>query len=137
MKMTAYVDIDDARDYLARLDLSYLADAMCAEHYPLARWTRKDALHCIELYKKFLWLHKLHPEAQLVPTREIDECWHNHILHTKAYLTDCLAIFGHYLHHAPATPGENDAALATDYANTKNLYKAAFGEELGVNIAST
>ena len=75
--------LDAARSYWQQLDLTYLADTMCADSYPLPRWTRQDALHCIRLYKNFLWLHKQHPAAVLVPTREIDECWHNHILHTR------------------------------------------------------
>jgi hypothetical protein len=121
------INHNQAREYLARLDLSYLVNAMCAEHYPLPRWSQQDAEHCIKLYKNFLLLHHLHPGVTLVPTKEIDECWHNHILHTKKYHRDCEQIFGHHLHHDPAQPGEDDAGLVNAYQHTKELFLQAFG----------
>ena len=44
-----------ARTYLQVLDLSYIADAMCAESYPLPRWKREEVLRALRLYKNFLW----------------------------------------------------------------------------------
>jgi hypothetical protein len=128
------VSLNQARTYLQQLDLTYLADAMCAESYPLPRWSRQDAVHGLQLYKDFLWLQKIHPDVNLVPTREIDECWHNHILYTKHYAHDCLHIFGHFLHHEPAVPGEDDAALAQFYLKTKALFLEEFKRPLGLSI---
>lgn len=119
-----------ARDYLASLDLGFIVETMCSESYFLPRWTRDDALHCCQLYKNYLWLQKIHLNETLVPTREIDEFWHNHILHTKFYFRDCLAIFGTYLHHNPAAVDENLAQLAGDFLKTKELYLAEFSEPL-------
>jgi hypothetical protein len=127
-------DLLAARTYLQVLDLSYIADAMCAESYPLPRWKREEALRALRLYKNFLWLHKLHPNTPLVPTREIDECWHNHILYTQNYQHDCKHIFGHYLHHAPSQPGEDDAVLMRDYLQTKELYLQEFKQPLSLLI---
>ena len=132
--MTHTVTVDAARTYWHTLDLTYLADVMCADSYPLPRWTQSDALRCVQLYKNFLWLNKLHPGTALVPTREIDECWHNHILYTKNYLHDCLHLFGHYLHHDPKKPGDDDAALAQDYLHTKALYLQEFNQPLSLII---
>src|SRR5258708_5714040 len=83
--MTNAAELDQAKNYLDTLDLSYLADAMSSASYPMPRWQRETALQSLQRYKNFLWLHKLHPKVSLVPTKEIDECWHNHILYTRDY----------------------------------------------------
>jgi hypothetical protein len=95
----------------------------------LPQWTEEDATHCARLYKNFLFLFKKHFPEPLVPTRHIDEFWHNHILYTKKYTEDCLNIFGHYLHHEPA--GEGDSVeLVEQFLKTKQYYFDEFGEEL-------
>ena len=119
-----------ARAYLDQLDCGYIIDAMCAESYPLPRWTREDATHCCKIYKNYLWLIKIHPNATLVPTREIDEFWHNHILYTKRYTDDCQQIFGYYLHHNPLSPNEDTTKLIREFSLTKQLYLETFNEAL-------
>jgi hypothetical protein len=121
---------EQAREYLAQLDLSYIITAMCAEHYPLPRWTLADATLCCQLYKNFLFLQKKHRTIPLVPTREIDEFWHNHILYTKNYFRDCEQIFGHYMHHEPASPSDNPQQLVDDFLRTKQLYLEEFNVSL-------
>ncbi|HEX2549313.1 MAG TPA: hypothetical protein VHM20_05755 [Gammaproteobacteria bacterium] len=121
------VGLKAAKLYLDQLDLSYIVDAMCSASYPLPQWGREDALHCLQLYKNFLWLQKKYHLEPLVPTREIDEFWHNHILYTKNYFQDCLQIFGHYLHHQPASADENPQHLIQSYLKTKELYFKEFG----------
>ena len=116
--------------YWEALDLSYLAETMTSPAYPLPRWQTTDALRALKHYKNFLWLHKLHPNMTFVPSKEIDECWHNHILHTERYTEDCEHIFGRYLHHAPATPGKDDDTLITNYMRTKELYRQVFNIDL-------
>ncbi len=121
--------IEAARAYLQQLDLGYIVKAMCAPGYALPRWIEGEAKHCEYLYKNFLLLSKMHAGESLVPTRQIDEFWHNHILYTKQYTQDCFMIFGHYFHHAPAA--EDDGALLVDqFLKTKQYYREAFGEEL-------
>jgi len=124
------VSLQAARDYLTKLDLSYIIETLCSIQYPLPRWTVEDATHCCQLYKNFLFLQKIHHSIPLVPTREIDEFWHNHILYTKRYFHDCEQIFGHYLHHEPATPTDNPAQLIDDFKQTKLLYLQEFGQSL-------
>lgn len=124
------VSLEDARLYIEQLDLKYIIDAMCSPSYALPQWTGTDAMHCAKLYKNFLFLQKKHFRAPLVPTREIDEFWHNHILYTQNYFRDCQHIFGHYLHHQPASPHENPKRLIDDYLKTKQLYFEAFREPL-------
>lgn len=122
-----------AKQYLDELDLSYIVTAMCAPDYPLPRWTLSDATHCAQLYKNFLLLKKKHSKLPLVPTRQIDEFWHNHILYTKNYFQDCLQIFGHYLHHDPALPTDNMDQLIHHFLQTKQLYLEAFQSNIEGN----
>ncbi len=91
--------------------LHYRSRCAAIASSPLPRWTYSDAEYCCQLYKNFLLLIKKHLPTLLVPTREIDEFWHNHILYTRNYLQDCKHIFGHYLHHEPASPDEEPEKL--------------------------
>jgi len=121
-----------ARAYIEALDLEYIVQVMCAEHYSLPRWTLSDARRCCQLYKNFLILLKKHSPQMLVPTREIDEFWHNHILHTKKYFQDSRAIFGHYIHHDPASPNDSPDVLVQGFLKTKEYYLEEFKEPLEV-----
>lgn len=122
----------EAREYIENLNLDYIVEAMCSSSYPLPRWTKEDALKCCRLYKDFLILKKIHRNIALVPTREIDEFWHNHILYTKEYVADCMNIFGHYLHHQPASPKEDPEEMVKAYLKTKELYFNEFKRPLGL-----
>lgn len=124
------VSLEEARCYIDELDLRYIAESMCAPAYPLPRWTLEDALQCCRLYKNFLYLLKKYLPIPLVPTREIDEFWHNHILYTRHYFRDCDHIFGHYLHHEPASPADDTSELINHFLETKRLYLQEFGEPL-------
>jgi len=128
--VAAMNDLEQARHYIAHLDLNYIVDAMCAESYALPRWTREEAQRCCQLYKNFLFLLKKHSPEALVPTRQIDEFWHNHILYTKNYINDCMQIFGRYQHHEPAAPGEDKGQLIQEYLKTKQYYLQEFNEPL-------
>jgi hypothetical protein len=82
-------------------------------------------------YRKFLALHLVHPDADIVPCKIVDEMWHRHILDTAAYREDCEAIFGRFLDHFPyfGMRGERDARdLELAYSDTLNRYRGAFGE---------
>lgn len=82
-------------------------------------------------YRKFLALHMVYPEMDVVPCKIVDEMWHQHILDTAAYREDCEAIFGRFLDHFPyfGMRGEEDAqALHDAYAITIERYREAFGE---------
>lgn len=89
-------------------------------------------------YKNFLLLiHKygFFSEHPLVPTNDIDEAWHAHILHTKEYMEDTKRLFGGYLHHAPAREyaDAQQNILETErmqrgFIFTAVLYEQEFGE---------
>lgn len=86
-------------------------------------------------YKRFLMLKILYPDNTISPTRDIDKMWHYHILDTSKYMVDCNEMFGVYLHHFPyfGMRGESDKAdLEKCFAQTKELYRTHFGEDMGI-----
>jgi hypothetical protein len=81
-------------------------------------------------YRKFLALHLMYPDADIVPCHIVDDIWHQHILDTIAYRHDCDAIFGRFLDHFPyfGMRGDDDAkALLDAYEDTLAKYEDAFG----------
>lgn len=93
---------------------------------------RVDAVET--LYKGFLALVSLFPEETHVPTEDIDEMWHTHILDTRKYMSDCQSMFGTYLHHYPylGVMGADDATRA---AAMFDATRARF-EDLGIDVTS-
>lgn len=81
-------------------------------------------------YKRFLALKRVYPESEIVPNREVDLFWHQHILDTEKYAKDCEALFGSFLHHYPyfGMQGEEDYAnLCAAFRETQELYELHFG----------
>src|SRR4051794_17902515 len=81
-------------------------------------------------YRRFLALHLMHSDEPIVPCKLADEMWHQHILDTAAYRSDCDALFGEFLDHYPyfGMNGPDDAlALRNAYVATLQLYSEAFG----------
>ncbi|MFN3181083.1 MAG: glycine-rich domain-containing protein [Nannocystaceae bacterium] len=93
-------------------------------------WNMTRARQAELAYRRFLQLRSLYPTCSLVPTRDIDEMWHGHILDTRAYAADCDRLFGGFMHHCPAWDGEDRAELDAAFAVTRALWMRAFGEEL-------
>lgn len=81
-------------------------------------------------YRRFLALHLMYPDEDIVPCKVVDEIWHQHILDTAAYRVDCDAIFGRFLDHFPyfGMRDEQDAQDLEDaYEETLARYEEAFG----------
>lgn len=87
-------------------------------------WTKQQTLQAIGRYKTFLFISYLYPELLLVPTQEIDQVWHYHILHTRQYRQDCEIIFGYYVDHEPVSAIEgkvNHQKLEAAFVQTQTL----------------
>lgn len=93
-------------------------------------WTRPQVDRAIARYKMFLHLLYLYPNSAIVPTQEIDQVWHQHILDTRKYAQDCQWLFGYFVHHYPyfGMGGEAEKqALETAFSSTRTLFAEQFG----------
>lgn len=117
---------------LESLDLAQIAQKLM---HPIhgKGWTRQQVERAIANYKRFLYLLYLYPNSALVPTQEIDEVWHQHILDTRKYDQDCQWLFGYFVHHYPYFGMGSDAeqdVLETAFAHTQFLFAKHFGIDL-------
>ena len=65
-------------------------------------WTEQHAARMVEEYREYLTLFYHHPGDELVPpTQDLDDVWHEHILDTQRYASDCDRMFGRFIHHVP------------------------------------
>ena len=60
------------------------------------------------------------------PSPDVDEAWHLHLTRTVHYEAFCGTVFGKFLHHEPAKPGEG-ARRRDLYRDTLAAYRAQFG----------
>lgn len=92
--------------------------------YVKKNWHMNRIDKAIESYRRFLYLCVAFPKESFAPTEEVDEVWHDHILHTKQYIGDCMTIAGEVIHHNPfpteisekfgeKTPRENNPNFTT------------------------
>lgn len=94
-----------------------------------AGWPIEKVLRVVNEYRKFLILCGERPAEPIVPSEEVDEMWHAHILDTGKYAADCQAVFGYFLHHFPylgVRGGEDANVLAAAFARTKELHSDRF-----------
>lgn len=76
-------------------------------------------------YRKFIFLTISAPHP-CVPSHEIDEVWHAHILHSRNYLSFCKEVGRDYIHHDPSPPSER-LELDPFFRKTTALYQEIFG----------
>ncbi|MBP0020759.1 MAG: hypothetical protein J7647_24780 [Cyanobacteria bacterium SBLK] len=94
------LDRNELQQKLAQLDLSAIKTALMSSHQG-GEWTTEQIDLAIARYLYFLFLTYLHPDRILIPSREVDLVWHEHILHdTRNYTRDCQMLFSDTVHHA-------------------------------------
>src|SRR5713101_315267 len=91
-------------------------------------WTREYAESIEGAYRNYLTMLVKHPEdvEDIVVSKDVDEFWHTHILHTMKYTEDCERVFGTYLHHNPDIGGRAPAEIERKAAlveKTRRLYQ--------------
>jgi hypothetical protein len=92
-------------------------------------WTDIKAEAAVREYRRFWIMRRKHNDMRLVPSLDVDEIWHAHILFTEKYMEDSDKAFGYYFHHAPSDDDElSSSADKQDYNNVLQLYKEDFGE---------
>jgi hypothetical protein len=122
---------------IANLDLAYLGrkllddDACEAQRRNGERlWDEERVERALYEYKQFLALMCWNPAAVLVPSEDIDEVWHTHVLNTARYQAVCNTIFGCFQHHSPTSgQSEDEQEEQIDSRDeTLQLFEQAFGE---------
>lgn len=93
-------------------------------------WSIEKVLRVEPTYRQYLFLTEIAGDsASVVPTVEIDQMWHTHILDTQKYAVDCDIMFGHFLHHFPylgMRGAEDKERLHSAFAETGNLFAKYF-----------
>jgi len=120
--------LEQAKEYIYSMDFSDIINKLVVHQ----GWSRKEAEDLCQIYRNFLYLNKKYDnEGPLPPSEELDEFWHAHILDTKKYRQDTMAIFGRYFDHYPyfGIDGNTDLSdLNTAFEKTKMLYEQEFAE---------
>lgn len=120
--------MEEVKDYIQSIDFSMIIKKMVKHQ----GWRETDAQAISKMYRNFLFIkRKYGHEYKLPPSEEIDEFWHNHILDSEKYRTDCLHIFGTYLDHYPyfGIDGKTNLDdLNQSFGMTQKLYYQEFGE---------
>ncbi|MDZ7961327.1 MAG: TIGR04222 domain-containing membrane protein [Aulosira sp. DedQUE10] len=91
-------------------------------------WTLTYAQRAIAEYKKFAFLTVV-ANHQVVPSDQVDQVWHAHVLLTQSYWEEfCPQVLGKKLHHHPARGGRTERAEFHDfYEQTITSYRYFFG----------
>ena len=117
------------------LDLASVRDAMIEKHC----WTSERADTAQTEYVRFLTLLQKKPAFMLIPwldangRDDLDQFWHQHILDTAKYASDCQALFGRMIHHNPhvlcGSEDENEAAAKTRRLYTRTFQSGVYGAD--------
>ena len=127
------VDVDRKTRLIDELDLEPIAFKLVHPEPDETSMSVEQADDLIAKYRRFLKLCAMYPERSIVPSKEIDQVWHAHILDTAKYAADCDAIFGFLLHHFPyfGLRGAADLEhLHGEATETRRLYMQHFGGDM-------
>ena len=141
---TRKLPLEEAQAYIEALDFDSILNKLLRTDVRVpysTPWDEDVAIHAIKNYRRFLLIwrkykYDTNDPTPLTPTLEVDEIWHNHILHTTRYSEDCAMIFGEYHHHYPyfgidgADRAVESETLATAMRRVQMLFLAEFGEPL-------
>lgn len=129
---TMPVDHMPTGPYLQQLDLSRVIAKM--REGAARTWSPERLNNAETEYRRMLAMKASYPDVALVPSEDVDEVWHTHILHTRQYAGDCQLLFGHFLHHEPndGTP-DTLMAMAAAVASTRALYAQVYGAPSAVS----
>lgn len=125
-----------AAQRIGRMDLSMVKLKLMDSEEGLG-WGQSHADEVEIRYRRFLCMIYVCRDGSVVPTKDIDAFWHQHILDTRAYAADCEQVFGEFIHHFPyfGMRGEADAEdLVSSFATTEALYARAFGEPYAPSV---
>lgn len=70
------------------------------------------------------------------PSRDIDALWHQHILNTESYISDCMSWFGHVVHHVPMPVAQARPTSTQPMAMMKGDCSASGPAEVSQELAA-
>lgn len=120
-------------ELLPELSFDYLGAAKTGRG-PLAEMSAEKIQELALRYRRFLNLKAMHPELPIAPTEIIDEMWHLHMLHPRAYYNDCMKLFGFILDHHPGYGSDEESRPALDrtFARTCRLWEERYNEPYAI-----
>ena len=117
-------------NYIKSMNLDYVTSALVTRE----GWGKQGAEKAAQYYRNYLTLALKYPDKTLPPSKDIDEVWHTHVLHTEQYAADCDAIFGKFMHHIPAESppfkkgGQGGFNYVEAFQQTQALHNQEFGD---------
>lgn len=124
------VSVEEAIDKVAQIDLTMVKRKIMDKEEGQG-WDESYADTVETKYRRYLAMYLMFPKRKIVPNKEVDIFWHQHILDTRAYANDCEKTFGFFLHHFPyfgMRGPEDKRNLENCFEDTRNLYAELFGE---------
>lgn len=93
------INVQDVYEDLCRL---LDTDETLLERMAQARSVTPEEVRveCFGLVRFLVW-KSLYPKKLIAPTEEVDEVWHEFILHTEPYREFCKRNFGAFIDHRP------------------------------------
>ncbi|WP_343304643.1 glycine-rich domain-containing protein-like [Chitinophaga niabensis] len=119
-------------DDINRIDFTMVKLKLQEPPYEGHGWSVSQAEVAEIEYKRFLGLKRKYPDKDIVPNRDVDIFWHQHILDTEKYAKDCEVIFGFFLHHFPyfgMNGPQDEQNLMDAFEETRQLYADNFGSD--------
>lgn len=97
----------------------------------LPRQARLSWPEAEQQYRRFLSLKQWYPNQLLVPVGAALQLWQAHILDTRAYRSDCEAMFGRFIDHFPYLGAESEADQR-ELHFAEQLYRDLYVRHFGV-----
>ncbi|MCT7985838.1 hypothetical protein NG796_21415 [Laspinema sp. A4] len=114
-------------DRVMKYDLTVIRERFLNDHPELSE--RVDDIEL--LYRKYMYLCSINTQKNSllgVPSDEVDEFWHCHIIHTRSYQNFCQHISGHFIHHNPHSNSVTYEQKRTAKQNFLDLFTRHFQE---------
>ena len=104
----------------------------CMKEY---NWTKPQASHSVDRYEKLFRLFG--KGVSIVPTKELDDVWHLHMLDPVSYYESCMSYHNKIIGHNPALESsqEEKNKLHSMFLMTEALWKKEYGEEYSGSAA--
>ena len=95
---------------VSQINLNPIRDRFIFKH----KWAKERIEKALEDYRKFLYFCVMFPGGHLEPTNDVDQIWHDHILHMKKYESDCHLLCGRTIYHNPFPASKDAGAKLSD-----------------------